>query len=665
MGLLSGMCYREIRVLGNARLWLVVARSCACYWGYFRGERRWGKTAVSQTFANGNVPMLLRNLSSVCGALIPKGRETATSAGSVPAVLPTFDMPRMSPLLRWPHLLGPPAGLPIALETATSAGSVQAVSQTFAKGNVLMPLRNLSSVCDVLKPKGRETAVFQTFSIRGRPPLLRWSHLSGKPVGFPITLETAVSQTFAKGNVPMLLRHLSSVCDVLKPNGRETAVLPTFDMPGISPLLCWSHLLGQPVGLPITLETAVSAGSVQAVSQTFANGNVPMPLCTLSSVCDTLIPKGRETAISRPFGIRDRPVLLRWSHLLDKPAGLPIALETAVSAVSAQAVLPSPDARTISLTKTQRHVRVEETMIKLQPSLALAMLRSGQAATGRLWLLLRYLDENGRGWLELADIRARLTKKGSPTRLCGQRQLRALLQQGNGIFWQRDKTRVWLSSTAKVAAGLGVRRLSGNPIALPLAVLLEPIGLVRAHLYASFHSSRMGRSGQSAAPISRVSLTAVSGVSRRSQHAYERRAGVVVRPNIALGAPLNRHATETVAWHHGRAAFVFTDRQGKQGKPGQQYLAWRLPNSYSGPHTRLGRGRQRQLNRQLVDLRHNGDAGNGRLAERWRRRRYTANGVLAARCQKQAPQAWVYWLGRDGRDAAFWYVLSSGVGVGA
>lgn len=303
-------------------------------------------------------------------------------------------------------------------------------------------------------------------------------------------------------------------------------------------------------------------------------------------------------------------------------------------------------------------------VIPLQPSLALAMLRTGQTAAGRLWLLLRYLDEDGRGWLELSEVRDRLTKKDSPTRLYGQRQLRALLQQGNDFFWQRDKTRVWLSSTVKVAAGLGVGRLQGNPIALPLAVLLEPIGLVRAHFYASFHSSRTSHPGQ-AAPISRVSLTAVSGVCCRSQHAYERRAGVRVRPNIAMGTPLNQNTAQAAAWHHGRAAFVFTDKQGKQGKPGQQYLAWRLPNSYTGPHTRLGRGRQRQLNRQLVDLRNYGDAGNGRLAQGWRGRRYTADGVLAARCLRRQPEAWVYWQGTTGHGAAFWYVLSGGVGVGS
>ncbi|MBE2224574.1 MAG: hypothetical protein IAF02_23750, partial [Anaerolineae bacterium] len=36
--------------------------------------------------------------------------------------------------------------------------------------------------------------------------------------------------------------------------------------------------------------------------------------------------------------------------------------------------------------------------IKVYPSVAQGILREGQAAAGRVWLLLRYLDENGRGW---------------------------------------------------------------------------------------------------------------------------------------------------------------------------------------------------------------------------------------------------------------------------
>jgi hypothetical protein len=295
--------------------------------------------------------------------------------------------------------------------------------------------------------------------------------------------------------------------------------------------------------------------------------------------------------------------------------------------------------------------------VRLHPSLALAFLRTGQTACGRLWLLLRALDADGRGWLSVSEVQAHLTRRDAAGRLCGPRQLRALLQQGRGLFWQRDKTHIWLASAVQVAYRLGVARLSGRPLALPVTVLLQPIGLLRAHLYASFHSSRMGRDGTEGKPISRAALTAVAGVSRRTQHAYERRAGVRVRANIAIGPRLNSDQVETAVWRQGQAAFIWTDREGEQGTPGQQYLAWRLPNSYRGPHHRLSRGRQRQRNRQLVDLRHKGDVGNGRETAGPGRRRYAANGVQAERYARRWGLG-VYWTGsRARRGPVVWYLL--------
>jgi hypothetical protein len=295
--------------------------------------------------------------------------------------------------------------------------------------------------------------------------------------------------------------------------------------------------------------------------------------------------------------------------------------------------------------------------VRLHPSLSLAFLRTRQTACGRLWLLLRTLDTDGRGWLSVAEVQAQLTRRGAAGRLCGPRQLRALLQQGRGLFWQRDKTHIWLSSALQVAHRLGVARLSGRPLALPATVLLQPIGLLRAHLYASFHSSRMGRDGAEGKPISRAALTAVAGVSRRTQHTYERRAGVRVQSNIVIGPRLNSDRVETAVWRQGRAAFIWTDRKGEQGTPGQRYLAWRLPNSYRGPHRPLGRGRQRQLNRQLVDLRQKGDVGNGRETEWWGRRRYAVNGVQAERYTRRCGGG-IYWRGaRAGRGAVVWHLL--------
>jgi len=153
--------------------------------------------------------------------------------------------------------------------------------------------------------------------------------------------------------------------------------------------------------------------------------------------------------------------------------------------------------------------------IKLYPDIGLALLRAERVADGRLWLLLRALDEKGRGhWTRRAAYDA-LTRDDTPYRLCGERQLRKLLERGEGLFWHQDKQkRIWLHSQARVADALAIGRIRLKPIVLPLAILCQPIGDVRAHLYASFHSIRSG-GDNSPMPISRQQLTAVSGVSPR------------------------------------------------------------------------------------------------------------------------------------------------------
>lgn len=306
--------------------------------------------------------------------------------------------------------------------------------------------------------------------------------------------------------------------------------------------------------------------------------------------------------------------------------------------------------------------------ICLHPSLAMALLRTGQVACGRLWLLLRALDAAGCGCLPLTAVQSALTGRESSLRLCGPRRLRQLLQQGNGLFWQRDKTHLWLAGAGKVAARLAVTRLVGRPVELPLAVLTQAIGLVRAHLYASFHSSRGGTGiGDGGNPISRAALTAVSGVSRRSQHAYERRARVRVVRNTAIGPRLTPAIQQAIIWQQGTAVFVLTDKRGQQGRPGRRYLAWQLPNSYHGPHARLSRSRNRRLNRQLVDLRIYGDAGNGRggAAVVAGRQRYVGNGVTAVCQSRHDRAAQVYWraAGRGWR-AGLWYLLAPDEGGG-
>jgi len=249
------------------------------------------------------------------------------------------------------------------------------------------------------------------------------------------------------------------------------------------------------------------------------------------------------------------------------------------------------------------------------------MLRTKTAAAGRVWLLLRHADAAGRGRLALDEAERLLTGDGSPLRVCGRRQWRNLLRAGEGTYWQHDTDRhggrwLRLASTARAAAALGVRRLGGSPVAVPVAELTGTIGQARAHLYAAFHSGRTqtdlltGRR-RARGPISRDALCKLSGATRNSQRNYERRARVGRRAAIALGPPLAAADRQETAWRRGRALFRLHDRRGRHGRPGAVYLAWQLPNEYTGPHATLPRGRQKRLNRALADLFHDGMTGNG------------------------------------------------------
>ena len=209
-----------------------------------------------------------------------------------------------------------------------------------------------------------------------------------------------------------------------------------------------------------------------------------------------------------------------------------------------------------------------------------------------------------------------LAGDGSPLHVCGRRQLANLLAAGDGLFWERRAGVVWLRGAARVAAALGVARLGGSPVGVPLAALTGSIGRVRAHLYATFHSGRQrtdlltGRP-QPRGPIARATLTALTTAAPNSQRAYERRAGIGRRAAVALGPLVGTANEQEVAWRRGRALFHLRDTQGRHGRPGAVYLAWQLPNEYTGPHAPLPRGRQKRLNRALADLFHNGMTGNG------------------------------------------------------
>lgn len=274
------------------------------------------------------------------------------------------------------------------------------------------------------------------------------------------------------------------------------------------------------------------------------------------------------------------------------PQNTPPAKALVVAPISAESATTTPGAT-----------------VRVQPSILLAMLRQQKEAAGRVWLLARHLDPQGRGWLTIAALRQHLTNKQSANRICGWRRLRQIITAGQGVFWQTDaQGRLWLRSTARVAATLHVERLAGTAVRLPVATLLDNIRIVRAHFFASFHSGR-----HTANPISRQALAQLSGVAERTQRNYDRLTQTRAAANVAVGAALSAENRQTTSYRRRHGCFVLTDRQGKQGAAGRQYHAWRLPNSYHGVHERDRRGHHRKLNRWLkqhVDLVTNRAQGN-------------------------------------------------------
>jgi hypothetical protein len=195
---------------------------------------------------------------------------------------------------------------------------------------------------------------------------------------------------------------------------------------------------------------------------------------------------------------------------------------------------------------------------------------------------------------------------------------------------------------------LGVERLSGRPVALPLSVLLRGIGDVRAHLYASFHSGRRHNK-----PISRRTLEEISGVPARTQRQYEEIAGITSRRNIAIGEKYTLESVQKRAWLHGTASFDFIDHHGRQGPEKRHYIAWHLPNSYQGCHDQAARGRMRKINRE-IDLVNKRAQGNG-----LRDHLFHPDGAAAGKAYGRNSRVDAYWHSERGRRKRkeLWYVL--------
>ena len=273
--------------------------------------------------------------------------------------------------------------------------------------------------------------------------------------------------------------------------------------------------------------------------------------------------------------------------------------------------------------------------VTLHPTVVLAILRQHLEAPARIYFLLRAIDQAGQGWLDVEDVRRQLTEKASPLKVCGWKRLRQLLKQGEGIFWHRDsRDRLWLKGAHRIAYTLDCGRLQGFPIELPLEALLGGIQAVRAAFYGSFHA------GRDAKPISRETLSQLSGVPERTQRAYDHVAQIKRQANIAIGERYSHENVQDRAWKQGRAVFHFVDVRGRQGPKNREYVAWHLPNSYQATYQRRSRGSRKRLNHKLADLLMKGITGND---ERVVEKVFFSNGAVAAKQYNRDPHKDAYW----------------------
>ena len=291
--------------------------------------------------------------------------------------------------------------------------------------------------------------------------------------------------------------------------------------------------------------------------------------------------------------------------------------------------------------------------IKHYPSIGIAALKEERAAIYRVWLMCRYLDQDGRGWLTVQDVREQLTDTDSKLRLFTWRRLRQVLGKGQGRFWiwDREHERLWLFGAARVATNLEATRLVGKPVALPISAITDSIGEFKAHLYAAWHSGRNKNN-----PISRAVQEMITSIPERTQRHYCQVARIRHKTNIAIGCKHNPEEVKKQAWLRGKATFHFIDHHGQHGQEGNSYVVWHLPNTYFGPHQQTPKGRMRKINRKLSDLVTKGTQGNRRQKVV---KRYFVDGKDAVKALDRGEVMEAYWPLQIGvRPGKLWAVFS-------
>ena len=187
-------------------------------------------------------------------------------------------------------------------------------------------------------------------------------------------------------------------------------------------------------------------------------------------------------------------------------------------------------------------------------------------------------------------------------------------------------------------------------MALPISAITNGIGEFKAHLYGAWHSGRKTNN-----PISRIVQETITSIPERTQRHYCQVAGIRRKSNIAIGNKHNPEEVENQAWKRGKATFHFIDHHGQQGREGESYVAWHLPNTYIGPHQQMTKGRIRKINRKLTGLVNKGTQGNRQEKVV---KQYHADGAQAVRGIQNNKTSNAFWpLNHKSNRITLWHVF--------
>jgi len=283
---------------------------------------------------------------------------------------------------------------------------------------------------------------------------------------------------------------------------------------------------------------------------------------------------------------------------------------------------------------------------------ALAAMRSGQSSHYQLWLMLRLLDTQSRGWLETAVAAAAVCQPSSPNFLYQIPRFRQLVKEGDGRYWLKQNGRLWMRSTANIAHELGINQLSGRFVFIEENIISGQTAVFRSYCFSAWLSNHEN-------PLSQITIKGLTGIPERTQRRYCRMAGVTVQKNITIGPASKNADLHELSYRHG-GVFSFTDYRGQCGPAYRNYYAWHLPASYHVQCTRGSRKQQTRNNHKLADLAKAGTMGNGDNFHG--SRLFFANGKAAARAvsrQVSGTMGDIYWLQKRAKTGTgIWAVIS-------